>query len=375
LIKKHLRLKHCIVIGATLKPVDDARHFHKIALSLSQTNKYELNIIGRAVKNIPQAKNITFYPLFGLKRSNLKRLLSPFTYLRKTWQIKPDLQIICSWELLPAAIICKFFRGGKLIYDIQENYSKNVRFLSKDNWITKKLKSFIISFFQAISWPFIDYFFLAEKAYETEFKLKLNSYKILENKSLRINEKSDKSSKFNCLFTGTIGQAQGIWDVLSWAEKASELNNDFQLTIIGHCPSETTFTELQKKAGGKSYINLQIETVPIDYKIILENISKADIGLIAYPLNQANQDKFPSKLYEYLTAQLPILLIIPNTKWEAIIEKYNAGISSRNYHTVEHQIQQFKRNEFYHKTISYDELLWESNEPKLLISVASLLNS
>jgi hypothetical protein len=366
-------LKHCIVIGATLKPVDDARHFHKIALSLGQTNKYELNIIGRAIKNIPQAKNITFLPLFGLKNSNLKRLVSPFIYLRKTWQIKPDLQIICSWELLPAAIICKFFRGGKLIYDIQENYIKNVRFLGKDNWIIKKLKSFIISIFQTISWPFIDYFFLAEQTYETEFKLKSNSYKILENKSLRIDKKSDNSSKFNCLFTGTFGQAQGIWDVLLWAEKASQLDNNFQLTVIGHCPSETTFTALQKKAGGKDYIDLQGQTEPIDYNTILENISKADFGLIAYPPNPANQDKFPSKLYEYLAAQLPVFILQPNPKWEAIIEQYDAGISSRTYTSIISQIQAFKSRKFYLKSVNNSELFWESNESKLLDSVAKLL--
>ena len=368
-------MKHKIVIGATLKPLNDSRHFYKVALSIGQTNKYELNIIGRAIKNIPAADNITFHPLFGLRKSTFKRIISPVIYLRKTWQIKPDLQIICSWELLPAAIICKFFRGGKLIYDIQENYSKNVRFLGGDNWLKRKLKSFTINSFQSTAWPFIDHFYLAEQIYVGDFNLKSDSFNILENKSLRINRQSNSSTKLNCLFTGTIGQAQGIWDVLNCAEEFAQLDKHFQLSVIGHCPSEKTYKELLQKAGGKSYIHLHVQTDPIDYLILLDYISKADIGLIAYPPNPANQDKFPSKLYEYLSAQLPILLINPNPKWEAIIDKYDAGISSRNYDTAMLQIQAFKSQKFYQKSVDFKELFWESEEVKLHKSIEKLLQS
>ncbi|MGE0929791.1 hypothetical protein [Peijinzhouia sedimentorum] len=367
-------MKHCIVIGATLKPLNDARHFHKIALSLDQTSKYDLNIIGRDTKNIQPANNITFHPIIGLEVSNFTRILAPLKYLRKTWQIKPDLQIICSWELLPAAGIFKLLKGGKLVYDIQENYINNIRYLGKESWIVKKLKILIINYFQKITWSSIDSFLLAEQSYESEFKLKNRNYKILENKSLQILKESTHSNKLNFIFSGTIGEAQGIWDVIQWAEKAHQIDQSIQLTIVGHCPSLATYKALLEKAGGKKFISLQIETEPVAYNSILNNITKADFGVIAYPPNRANQDKFPSKLYEYLATQLPVFLLHSNASWEAIIDQYEGGISSRTYPSIANQIQAFKSRKFYQISADYSELLWESNEAKLLDSIAKLLD-
>jgi len=355
--------------------LDDARHFHKIALSLGQTNKYVLNIIGQNIKNIQQAKNITFHRLNGLKSNYFKRLISPFIYLRKTWQIKPDLQIICTWELLPVAVIVKLFRGGKLIYDIQENYINNIRFLGNELWIIKQIKTLVISVYHKLSWSSIDRFFLAEQSYLSEFTLHQSKYIILENKSLRINRKRSTSEKINFIFTGTIGAPQGIWDVLEWAENAGKLRQNVQLTIIGHCPSKATFKALQTKAGGKDYVNLQVQTEPIPYEIILDSISKADVGIIAYPPNQANQDKFPSKLYEYLAAQLPVFLLHPNPKWEAILDQYQAGISSRSYPDFQSQLDLFKTKIFYPNSSNRPELHWQSNEVILLKCIEELLIS
>lgn len=366
-------MKHCIVIGATLKPLNDVRHFHKIALSLGQTNKYELNIIGRDTKNIQPANNITFHPIIGLAASNFTRILALLKYLRKTWQIKPDLQIICSWELLPAATIYKLLKGGKLIYDIQENYTNNIRYLGKESWLVKRFKILVINCFQKMTWKAIDLFLLAEQSYESEFKLKINNYKILENKSLRIIKESSGSVKLKFIFSGTIGESQGIWDVIRWAEKVYQIEQSIQLTIVGHCPSYATYRALLEKAGGKAFIKLRIETEPVPYKTILNAIAQADCGIIAYPPNRANQDKFPSKLYEYLAAQLPIFILHPNAKWEAIISQYDAGISSQTHPSISSQIQTFKSRKFYQKSADYSELLWESNEAKLLDSVAKIL--
>lgn len=366
-------MKHCIVIGATLKPLNDARHFHKIALSLGQTNKYELNIIGRDTKNIQPANNIRFHPIIGRAASNFNRILAPLKYLRKTWQIKPDLQIICSWELIPAATIYKLVKGGKLIYDIQENYILNIRYLGKETLLVKKIKILVIKCFQKISWKSIDLILLAEQSYESEFKLKSSNYKILENKSLQIIKESTDSVKLKFIFSGTIGESQGILDVITWAEKAYQIDHSIQLTIVGHCPSHATYTGLLEKVGGKAFIKLRIETEPVPYNTILDAIARADFGIIAYPPNRANEDKFPSKLYEYLAAQLPVFLLHPNPKWEAIIEQYDAGISSISSKSITSQIQTFKSRKFYLKPVDYCELLWVSNEAKLLDSVAKIL--
>ena len=60
-------MKHRIPISiiSILKPVNDTRMFEKFGLSLGQTNKYDVNIIGFKSKKIKKIKDVRFYPIFS----------------------------------------------------------------------------------------------------------------------------------------------------------------------------------------------------------------------------------------------------------------------------------------------------------------------
>ncbi|MCK5102291.1 MAG: glycosyltransferase, partial [Cyclobacteriaceae bacterium] len=81
--------KKVIAIISVLKPVDDTRNFEKIARSLSNTNKYDINIIGFSTINIPSYPNIAFHPIFNLKRTSIKRLGVPVIIYKKLLKLKP----------------------------------------------------------------------------------------------------------------------------------------------------------------------------------------------------------------------------------------------------------------------------------------------
>ena len=68
---------------SVLKPVTDSRAFEKVATSLAQTNKYEINIIGFWTKKIPDHSNIRFHPIFHFHRLSPRRLLAPWMAVQK----------------------------------------------------------------------------------------------------------------------------------------------------------------------------------------------------------------------------------------------------------------------------------------------------
>ena len=50
--------KKVIAIISVLKPVDDTRNYEKVAASISNTNKYDINIIGFSANKKPANPNI-----------------------------------------------------------------------------------------------------------------------------------------------------------------------------------------------------------------------------------------------------------------------------------------------------------------------------
>ena len=116
-----LNMKKTIVIVSILKPVDDTRMLEKFGISLSDSGNYDVVIIGYPSTLKPAYPNIKFIPLKSFKRISVSRLLAPLKVLLKTYQVKHDILIVNSHELLIVALLNRIFFGSKIIYDIQEN--------------------------------------------------------------------------------------------------------------------------------------------------------------------------------------------------------------------------------------------------------------
>ena len=118
------------VIASVLKPVDDTRLYEKLGLSMRESKKYRVNIIGFEAKNPPVVPGLSFHSIYSGSRLDLGRLLAPWRFLRILFTLKPALLIVCTPELLLPAVIYKLFSGVRLWYDVQENYQKNIQYQS-----------------------------------------------------------------------------------------------------------------------------------------------------------------------------------------------------------------------------------------------------
>jgi glycosyltransferase involved in cell wall biosynthesis len=359
-----------LVIASVLKPVTDTRMYEKFGRSISQAKKYEVNIIGFCSKNIPEEEKIIFHPIFNFNRISIKRFFAPIRFFTKVIAIKPSTIIITTHELLIAAVLLKSIFKIDIIYDIQENYYLNIKhtnafpFLLRDvlaRWV--RTKEWIVS-------PFINQFLLAEKCYENELPFLKSKYNIIENKALPAmvvtgNKNKKSNSEIRLLFSGTIAESTGIFECLELAKNLHEKEESITLNIVGYCPKKSVLDHLIKTTQSSSFITLTGGDHLVEHGQILEAISQADFGLIYYPPNQANDHSIPTKLYEYLSAELP-MIIEDKTDFNEITDRYSSAIKI-NYSAFncEQILDQIRMNDFY-KNKPGNEVLWSSEALKLL---------
>ncbi|WP_236252886.1 glycosyltransferase [Echinicola sp. 20G] len=367
-----------VVIASVLKPVTDTRAFGKLAISLRETNKYHINIIGFLEKKTPKIANIEYSTIFSRHRLHPFRFFAPLNFAYHLAKYKPDLVIVTTYELLLAAAFIKKLMGFKLIYDIQENYTKNIQHNhTLPNWLkTAPVK--YIQFVEKITNSSIDQYFFAEQCYVDEFPY-ISNFTVLENKYAgKIIPQAPfklKSSSLKFVITGTISPVYGSLDALYWFKYIQEKLPQATLEIIGHVPLDGFKKTLENTAKNIPNVLLNISKKPIPQSQIYERMKASDILLLPYQKTPSIWPKIPTKIYEALALGLPV--IIPKNKlWESLISPYPAGVAL-DFLNPEKSLDELKKlleTELFLTTVS-KEVLWEAEKKKLQTLVAELLNN
>ena len=317
-----------IFFASTLKPIDDIRMFYKLGLSLNSTN-YELHFFGQTNNSLKQSpNNIHLHPLKKFSRKSLFRLLTPWILLLKLIKVKPHILVINSTELLQLIFLYRIILGVKILYDIQENHKKNILHQNVYPRFIKPLFASSIRIMETIASLFISHFILAETSYEKELKFIGNRFTTLQNKSLikqlqKTHITNTKNPTF--IFTGTIAIEFGIQEAIQLFENYSKENPLAQLHIIGKIPQLYTETLLKEYQIKNSRIKLFINKNPIDHKLIEDHIRTADFAFCTYQNNKSFEGKTPTKVFEYLGSQLP-MITFSDLSFSSLILENNAGI-------------------------------------------------
>ncbi|WP_291726462.1 hypothetical protein [Bernardetia sp.] len=383
-----------IAILSVLKPVDDVRAYKKIAKSVVGNHK-KITLIGFEASSFSKKnnteKNIEFIELFSQinhgNRLGLWRFFAGFRVLYQLLKIKPHTIIVCAVELLPFTLLYKFFFKTKLIYDMQENYVFNILYQENYPRFLKKPLAFLIRNFEKFSSRFIDLYLLAERCYLEEIPfLKKQNYIFLENKFL-IEDDSDfernsivpsdflttKNIKFLLYgsFSKTYGTVEGILFFKKLQKEFFKKGIQIQLVLAGYCSDKNyskKITELIKNEPSISLLNNSVST-PISHKILLEKIQKTDFVILPYLFNRSTQNCIPTKFYECLAYQKP-MLFSKNEKWKFFLEPLHAGFSvdfeSQNLENeAKIVVKKIIAQQFYSKPI--DESIWRFDRSSLSV--------
>lgn len=319
--------KQRIVIASTLKPLDDTRMFEKLAVSLANNNDYEIYVIGQGLNNIPAYQGIHFIGLKAVKRMSLSRWLLPFSILQKTIKVKPTLLIANTHELLIVSIANRILFGAQIVYDIQENYYRNILHSEAFPFYLRRPLALWVRLKEKITSPLFHHFILAEKAYEKELTFIGKRYTILENKTILPKDTTRHSnpSQINLLFSGTIATSTGIFEAISLAQKLRQKDERIHLTIVGYCALPTTREKVTEAIKGKPWITLKGLNHLVPHQEVLAEIRKADFGIVYYPPSPHTSGSIPTKVYEYMAYQLPILTW-KNQGYASLVIQNKAGL-------------------------------------------------
>jgi hypothetical protein len=359
-----------IVIASILKPVDDTRMYEKIGETLTSLRDVSIHIIGfpSANKNVSSA--IHFHPLKKFKRLSWGRFAARYSILRLCFKLKPSIFIITTHELLLTAVIIKIFTGCRVIYDVQENYFRNILYTDAFPLLLRPVLACWVRLKETFSTPFIDHFFLAEKGYPHEMKFFRKRYTVLENKlkkpqiSLHRSSSLSEKNAINLLFTGTIAESSGIFEAIDLSCALHETDARIRLKIIGFAAKHSVLHAVYDRIKGHSFITLQGGDQLVPHHMIVEQILQADFGIISYPPNAATIHSIPTKLYEYLGLELPVLLT-DHSDWASICAPYPAAVVFTPAHIDAASIlSRMMSGRFF--LIKPQDVFWESEIPKLI---------
>lgn len=366
--------KKVIAILSVLKPVNDTRNFEKIATSINNTNKYAVNIIGFYAKNIPNKANISFHAVFNFQRNSVRRLFVSVKIFKKLLKVKPELIIVTCPELLIVSILYKILFGCKVLYDIQENYYRNIRYTSTYPWGIRYLLAGLVRVVELIAYPLIDQYLLAESVYSSQMNYTLPKAIVIENKAhipegiQQLTHTTHQNLVF--VYAGTIAEHYGIFDAIQFISKLKMHINQLNLTIIGYAPNNKICHKIDEITQNKDYIKITGCNALIPHNQILEVMKKSDFCLLPYQTNKSTQGRIPTKLYECLAMEKPVI-ITPNPAWDPIIIKNNAGIIHDFTSNIESVIEKLTAN-FYGNDLSRT-YHWADNSKKLLDIIDELL--
>jgi len=359
--------KRTVVIASVLKPVDDTRMFEKFGVSLSDSGRYNVVIIGYPSIAKPAYPNIEFIALNPFPRLSLRRMFAPLQVLTKLYKVKHDILIVNTHELVIVAMLNRIFFGNRIIYDIRENYYRNI--LHTDafpQWLRYAVATFVRAK-EKITAPFFNWFFLAEKGYAQEVSFTGERITILENKprisSAFIREKND--GKIRLFFSGTLAHSTGVFEAITLVKRLHELDPNLELLIVGYAAQQETYHKIKSEIIGREYITLIGGNHLVPHGEIMQAMSHADFGIIAYPSSPHTQNSMPTKLYEYIAVRLPILLQ-NHQPWVDYCNTFQAAVVIEKNSTSRELLSKMKSGKFYTNPPTLDQVSWTSEEPKLL---------
>jgi glycosyltransferase involved in cell wall biosynthesis len=366
--------KRRIVLASLLKPLDDTRMFEKIGLSLSQTGVYEMHIVGYPSGTAMNIPNVQLYPLLPFKRIGFGRVTARFKILKIIIKVKPELLIVTSHELLGVAILIRILFGSKIIYDIQENYWRNILYTNAFPKPFRLLIACLVRFKEWISSPLFSQFLLAEKCYVSEIGFIRDKFSVIENKC-KIPEgfvRNPNRDTVELIFTGTIAESTGIFQAIDLSKKLHSSEPKIRLKIIGHSPRQNVIARVEKEVSENSFIQLIGGRELVPHSEIMKAIGTASFGLICYSVSPQNEQKIPTKLYEYLACRLPI--IIQNHKpWTELCRPLDAAIDIDFNHADSGAVlNQINSGNFYSCNAHTDSVTWQEEETKLLKLISAI---
>lgn len=313
-------IKVCII--TTVHPVFDVRIFHKECKTLVKAG-YEVFLIAQHDRE-EIIDEVHIVPLPKVK-SRLKRmLLLPIKALSTALKIKADVYHFHDPELIPIGVLLKLLKRKKVIYDVHEDYSKQI--LSK-YYISKIIRKGIANIIKAvehISSVFFDGIITATDDILRNFTyhkraISVKNFAIIANFS-NIRKVDENKDVFSLIYVGGLTEARGIIQMIQALEFINS-NKQIKLILCGKFEPHDLEVKVRslKEFEKVEYLGW------VESREVPALLSKANVGMVCFSPEPNHINAMPNKLFEYAIAGLPV--IASNFPlWRDIVEGNKCGI-------------------------------------------------
>ncbi|GGR53956.1 glycosyltransferase WbpH [Deinococcus seoulensis] len=292
-----------IAVLTTVHPENDVRIYHKQAISISA--QHEVTLI--APKKTKEKLKLENYIPLKNSKSRFSRLAIQKQAYNVVIKIRPDVIHLHDPELIFLGILLKL-GGYKIVWDVHESLPGQV--LNK-KWIPRHLRrpvSMIASGIEFLAGKFFDRIIVATqsigKSFPAEKTFVIQNFPILGEMH---SHDSNRFSRSTPIFFhgGGLTEIRGIKEII---EAIYILNNEFKypgiLRLVGKFES-AYFEDICRKSRGWKYVDYHEWVGREDLAKLL---GSADAGVITFLPAPNHIDSQPNKIFEYMSASLPIIV-------------------------------------------------------------------
>lgn len=295
-------------------------------------------------------------------------------YAEKALKVKADVYHFHDPELIHIGVLLKLFTRKKVIYDVHEDYGKQI--LSKP-YIPKSVRKVISSLIKAleyISSMFFDGIITATDDILRNFAyhkraISIKNFSIIANFSNTTRIDNDNKNIFKLIYVGGLTEVRGIVQTVQALEFINS-NKQVKLILCGKFNPPDLEIRVRNLKGFEKVEYLGW----VDSERVPELLSKANVGIVVFLLAPNHIDAMPNKLFEYSAAGLPV--IASNFPlWKEIVEGNGCGIcvdplkpeeiAKAAEYLIEHPDEARKMEENGRRAV-LEKYNWEKESKKLL---------
>ena len=300
----------------------DTRIFFKECCSLAQSG-YETHLVAPDAPD--QTRNgVHLHGLQKIARNRLVRIMNtPWSVYRKAQRIDAVIYHFHDPELIPVGLLLKA-QGKRVIYDVHEHVPRQIMSKPWIPWWLRTFIAYIVSLIEAIGVHFFDGIVTVTPTIARRFPP--HKTVVVQNfpmvSELMVFDPTPYNQRPLCaIYIGAITHIRGIREMLQAIDLVRD-QFDVQLLLVGNFDSAELEQESSKLAGWQKVNFLGWQSRDSVARIL----AQSRVGLvILHPV--ANYiDSQPNKLFEYMSASIPI--IASNfPKWKGIIERTGCGLT------------------------------------------------
>ena len=294
-----------IVHLTSAHPFDDTRIFHKMCKSLASGGFPVTLIAQRASSEIIDGIDVIS---LSIPKNRFERMT------RTTWQVYRAALLTDGAiyhfhdpELILIGILLKF-HGKIIIYDVHEDYAASLNDNDRE-WLPSylgKFASVLTRAVEIIGAHFFDAIVAATDQISNHFPknktIVVNNYPIYGELITGSSKFSYRNRPYNVAYIGLISKLRGVREMID-ALSLLPANYNAKLQLAGVFDQENLKKEILELETIKSFSYLGV----LSRKDVAYTLEKVRAGLVLFHPAQNHIKSQPNKLFEYLSAGIPII--------------------------------------------------------------------